>query len=85
MEVDGGRDEVEGSSVGEDDGGDDVVVEVRRYGIKPDAELPVVAGIVIVLEESDSGSRPVGVGVVNVDDVDDGIAVEGVVIVMEER
>ena len=45
----------------------------------------MVAGIVIVLEESDSGSRPVGVGVVNVDDVDDGIAVEGVVIVMEER
>ena len=84
VEVDGGRDEVEGSSVGEDDGGDDVVVEVSRKGTKPEDEVPVVGMVIVVgVEESNSGSKPVGVGVVTRFVVTvDGVPVEAVV--MEE-
>lgn len=43
-----GVDVVEGSSVGDDDGGgDDVVVEVSRKGTKPEDGVPVGVGVVM--------------------------------------
>jgi hypothetical protein len=74
VDVDGSRDVVEGSSVGDDDGGGDgVVVEVSRKGRKP--EVPVGVGVlvrivvmvdwrpavelVVVEEEMRYGVRPV--------------------------